>query len=177
MNTLVPEGYQKLIGRIGSGRYEATLTEVANLLELDSALGVLGKISQIRTILDSIGVQVIPSLDKGELESIRIFRFRPEDIEDGKALVDRLLADDESRFVEFKSTLRIDLKRLAQPGQTVAQCKSDEVLHATLKTIAAFLNTDGGKLLIGVDDNNTILGLVVSHRRIDGKSGTRSGEW
>ena len=33
------------------------------------------------------------------------------------------------------------------------------VTHAVLKTIAAFLNTDGGDLLIGVADDGTVLGL------------------
>jgi len=31
--------------------------------------------------------------------------------------------------------------------------------HASLKTIAAFLNSSGGTLIIGVDDNKKILGL------------------
>ncbi|MFW6084917.1 MAG: helix-turn-helix domain-containing protein [Gemmatimonadota bacterium] len=31
--------------------------------------------------------------------------------------------------------------------------------HASLKTIAAFLNTEGGDLLIGVDDDGTVLGV------------------
>ena len=31
--------------------------------------------------------------------------------------------------------------------------------HAALKTIAAFLNTEGGDLLIGVDDNREVLGI------------------
>ena len=33
------------------------------------------------------------------------------------------------------------------------------VTHAVLKTIAAFLNTDGGDLLIGVSDNGTVVGI------------------
>ena len=33
------------------------------------------------------------------------------------------------------------------------------ISEATLKTIAAFLNTKGGDLLIGVDDNSMITGI------------------
>lgn len=34
-----------------------------------------------------------------------------------------------------------------------------EIEHASLKTIAAFLNTEGGTLLVGVDDDGELLGL------------------
>ena len=39
------------------------------------------------------------------------------------------------------------------------------VTHAALKTIAAFLNTEGGDLLIGVDDDGTVLG--IEHDRLE----------
>ena len=37
--------------------------------------------------------------------------------------------------------------------------------HAALKTIAAFLNTEGGDLLIGVDDDRRVLG--IEHDRLE----------
>jgi Putative DNA-binding domain len=156
---MLPVGFQKLVGLIGAGRYEASLSEIADLLELESELGVLGKVAKIREFLDSIGVQAIPSLDKGEVDTIRLFRFRPPAFGDGQDVIERILQTDESHNVEFKSTLRIDLKRLAQAGQTVDQCKSDEVQHAVIKTIAAFMNSSGGQLLIGVADDHSIVGL------------------
>lgn len=62
-----------------------------------------------------------------------------------------LVKQAESKTLEFKSTLRWDLKK---------DVKDDKfVTHASLKTIAAFLNTDGGDLLIGVDDEGAVLGL------------------
>jgi len=61
-----------------------------------------------------------------------------------------LIARGESNTVEFKSTLRVNL----HTGQ-----KDSKIEHASLKTIAAFLNTRGGYLLIGVDDSGLILGL------------------
>ena len=62
----------------------------------------------------------------------------------------RMIADGESKTVEFKSTLRVNL----HTG------KPDEKMRdAVLKNIAAFLNTDGGTLIIGVDDDRNPLGL------------------
>ncbi|MGH8071084.1 MAG: AlbA family DNA-binding domain-containing protein [Candidatus Entotheonellia bacterium] len=61
-----------------------------------------------------------------------------------------LIAAGESKRLEFKSTLRWDLKQSRQ---------NPELSHAVLKTIAAFLNTDGGTLLVGIADDGTPIGI------------------
>jgi type I restriction enzyme R subunit len=64
---------------------------------------------------------------------------------------EELIKQGESKTLEFKSTLRWNLKEDRQDDKGVT--------HATLKTIAAFLNTEGGDLLIGVADDGTIIGV------------------
>src|SRR5208282_4720018 len=64
---------------------------------------------------------------------------------------EELIKRDESKTLEFKSTLRWNLKEDRRDDKAVT--------HAVLKTIAAFLNTDGGDLLIGVADDGSIVGL------------------
>jgi hypothetical protein len=61
-----------------------------------------------------------------------------------------LIAAGESSRVEFKSSIRWDVRenRLNEP-----------LKFSVIKTIAAFLNTAGGTLLIGVNDERTIVGL------------------
>ncbi len=68
--------------------------------------------------------------------------------------VGRLVTQGESHTVEFKETIRFDVQRNAIE-------KSDERMISLqwLKAIAAFLNADGGHLLIGVADDGTIRGL------------------
>lgn len=61
-----------------------------------------------------------------------------------------LIEQGEGLFVEFKETLRYDVRK----GEV-----SKEVEHSALKTIVGFMNTDGGTLLVGVGDNGTIAGL------------------
>jgi hypothetical protein len=56
----------------------------------------------------------------------------------------------ESETQEFKSTLRTN---------THTKVADKRIEHATLKTIAAFLNTKGGTLYIGITDNGKILGI------------------
>nr|NQU89855.1 ATP-binding protein [Bacteroidota bacterium] len=52
--------------------------------------------------------------------------------------------------IEFKSTFRWDLRQ---------NKKNPAIEHAALKTMAAFLNSDGGDLLIGVEDDGNIIGI------------------
>lgn len=155
----VPESVAKLVSQIGTGRCKTTLSDLISLLATDKELGTLGQVAQVRDFLDSLNVEVIPPLDKGEVDTIRLIRFQHEsDSNDYDHLINAL-GSDESECVEFKSTFRVDLKRLTQTGQTVEQCVSDDVVLASLKTVAAFLNSDGGRLYIGVSDDKQIVGL------------------
>ncbi len=61
-----------------------------------------------------------------------------------------LIAQGETPRLEFKSSLQWDVKQGA---------KNEGLRQAVLKTIAAFLNTEGGTLVIGVEDNGQVYGL------------------
>ena len=63
---------------------------------------------------------------------------------------EELIKHGESGNVEFKSSLRWNYK---------AEKKDKAIEFAVLKTIAAFLNSKGGNLFIGVNDEGNILGL------------------
>ena len=65
--------------------------------------------------------------------------------------VQELILSGESDTVEFKSTLRYDLR---------SKEVNKKLEYVVAKTIAAFMNSEGGNLFIGVDDNQNILGLV-----------------
>jgi hypothetical protein len=55
----------------------------------------------------------------------------------------------ESKSVEFKQTFSLDVER---------QVKEPRIEDSAIKTIAAFLNSDGGTLLVGVHDSGEITG-------------------
>jgi len=61
-----------------------------------------------------------------------------------------LIESGENDYVEFKSSLKWDYKN-NQANKLME--------YVIAKTISSFLNSDGGKLFIGVDDNGEILGL------------------
>jgi serine/threonine protein kinase len=99
---------------------------------------------------------------------------RPKDAEDvlnelrdieKTADLELLIAGGESALLEFKQTMRWD---------TQLQKRSAEVLKASMKTVCAFLNCEGGTLLIGVADTGEPKGLeddlqdISDHKTVDG---------
>ena len=61
-----------------------------------------------------------------------------------------LVSSGESDSVEFKSSLRVNLH---------TDSKDSRIEETALKTLAGFLNADGGTLIIGVGDDGTPVGI------------------
>ena len=72
----------------------------------------------------------------------------------------KMIQEGESRFLEFKETFKVDAST-----KTELKCLRDEVV----KEIAAFMNTRGGMLLIGVTDLQCVTGLTLDYRFINPK--------
>jgi ATP-dependent Lon protease len=70
--------------------------------------------------------------------------------EEEETSISDIIRSGESNTVEFKSSLRANLH---------TNRPDPKIEHAVLKTIAAFLNTHGGTVVIGADDKGTALGL------------------
>jgi len=80
-----------------------------------------------------------------ELPTLRIDTSQPE------TLLYDLIGRGESTHLEFKSTMRLNLR----------SGKNDKAIElAWLKGVAAFLNSEGGILLLGVADDGEVLGLA-----------------
>jgi len=74
--------------------------------------------------------------------------------------VDKLIQMGENASVEFKSTLRWNIH---------ANFIDKDLEHDVLKTMVAFLNTEGGTLLVGVKDDGSILGIELDQFPNDDK--------
>lgn len=70
----------------------------------------------------------------------------PEERRSVRALID----EGEGQYVEFKSSLMWDYRR---------QIVNKDLYEPVMKNVAGFMNSTGGTVLIGVDDNGTVLGL------------------
>jgi len=64
--------------------------------------------------------------------------------------ISSLIREGESKSVEFKETLSLDVKKGS---------KEKYIETSAIKTLAAFMNTSGGTLLIGVNDSGEVLGV------------------
>ena len=90
------------------------------------------------------------------LELVRKYSYQLRDLpqkvsqSDFERDVLTLIEGGESATLEFKSTVRTNLKT----GK-----KAKEIEFAWLKTVVGFMNTDGGMIVIGVDDNGEIVGI------------------
>ena len=65
--------------------------------------------------------------------------------------VGEIIRQGESEAVEFKSTLRTNMH---------TRQRDRRMEHAVLKTLAGFLNTNGGTLIVGVADDGTPVGIA-----------------
>ncbi len=118
----------------------------------------------VRSITDSI-VETIRSDAKAASRIAAELGFR------GAAVfktVEEILANDEDFAVEFKSTARWDLRE-SKPNKAMED--------AVVKTVTGFLNTEGGTLLVGVDNAGAVLGLQHDYARVQPKNGDGFVNW
>lgn len=85
----------------------------------------------------------------------------PEEKEEMKNTWADTIKNGENNFTEFKSSLRYCLRQ---------EKPMPYIEHSVLKTINAFQNTEGGTLIIGVDDDGTVLGLDNDYNSFSKKS-------
>ena len=175
-NYPMPEGYRKLkviyteilraAVQKGNTRLEEIVGHGMDQISEEETFELAKKWHLYRTnwLTSPLGIAVSSSL-LSLIMALIIFiyilrkRFKMEE----KANLDlkTLIEGGENEQVEFKSTLRWDLK----------QQKINKALeHVIAKTIAAFLNTEGGHVIIGVDDGGTVLGLEVDYNTLSKKN-------
>lgn len=98
------------------------------------------------------------------LETLRK-RWRSIGVTDEEINITTLIEQGESDFVEFKSSLRWDLHQ---------QSINKKLEYVVARTIAAFLNSEGGHLLIGIEDDGKVIGLDLDYKAF-GKKQNRDG--
>jgi hypothetical protein len=141
-----------------------------NILRLDNSTKLrifsnpLGKFFHYGSILINNGSEklmlshiswpeaLVKTIKRGGYLNANAFQKEPD--------ISKLLAEKEHDRLEFKSSLRFDRKI----GQ-----QSRDVEKAAMKTVAAFLNSKGGHLVIGADDKRVPLGLQNDYRTLQRK--------
>jgi hypothetical protein len=145
--------------------HRVTLGQMMERLDADAALDAAARVNtreNVRLTFDHKVEAVIQEIvdtnfelykritdDRGFGNALKNFLF--DQYLRGHRNAAELIKRGESKTLEFKSTLRWSLKENRQDNKGVT--------HAVLKTIAAFLNTEGGDLLIGVADDGSVVGI------------------
>ncbi len=118
---------------------------------------LLEGLATLHRVFDHYNVSCTPTIGHGGLEDPRVLFVPAADSID--AVLEEIAAL-ETAEVEFKSSLQVDRKRLLHnPGRSPQDYKSEDVLRSSLKTVAAFANSGGGTLYIGVEDDGSLCGL------------------
>ena len=162
------EGFNGFISsNLGNGLFRVSLTaeNSEELVKLSIGQRVMGQTYtwdlaegwddaiEVYTELDEITNPHIISLASVVLST----QYDYEDHDD----LDLLIEHGESKTCEFKQTFNYDIKT-----KKPAKYLIDEVTQ----TLAGFLNTDGGKLLIGVSDNGDIFGIETELKKLHNNS-------
>jgi type I site-specific restriction-modification system R (restriction) subunit len=145
--------------------HRVTLGQMMDKLDEDAALDAAARVNtreNVRLTFDQKVEHVIQEIVDSNFE---LYKRITDDRPFGQAVknflfdhylrahrnAEELIKRGESKTLEFKSTLRWNLKE--------DQRDDKGVTHAVLETIAAFLNTEGGDLLIGVGDDGSVVGI------------------
>jgi type I restriction enzyme R subunit len=155
--------------------HRVTLGQMMGMLDDDAALDAAARVNtreNVRLTFDQKVEHVIQEIvdsnfdlykritdDRAFGEAVKNFLF--DQYLRAHRSAEELIKRGESKTLEFKSTLRWNLKEDRQDDKGVT-C-------AVLKTIAAFLNTEGGDLLIGVADDGSIVGIERDRLESDDK--------
>ncbi len=147
---LPPEEIEKALIDISSRNFGATRDQLVQAVS--RALGFKATSAQMREVIIEVLAQ---ALDKGVLVQhdalVDVGPNAPKSIrEPDRTSLEDLIARGEGEALEFKQTLRWDVR---------AGVVSKKVEDSSLKAIAAFANHRGGTLLIGVHDSGVIEGL------------------
>ena len=165
------EGLNERFGLNLGNEHRLTLEQLRSALDQDPGLDASARVNTRENVRLTFDPKVEDRIQEIVETNFDLYKRITDDPDFGRAIKDLLFDDyiqrhrrvedllklQESKTLEFKSSLRWSLKE---------DRKDDKhVTHAALKTIAAFLNTEGGDLLIGVDDDRKVLG--IEHDRLD----------
>ncbi len=151
--------------------HRVTLEYIRSALDGDAGLDASARVNTRENVRLTFDPKVEDKIQEIVETNFDLYKRITDDPDFGRALKNYLFDDyirrhrraeellklQESKTLEFKSSVRWNLKEDRKDDR--------HVTHAALKTIAAFLNTEGGDLLIGVADDRKVLG--IEHDRLE----------
>ncbi|MBY6122538.1 helix-turn-helix domain-containing protein [Mameliella alba] len=153
---------------------ECTIHDLRRLPDF-SELGAISACARIEEALLEKGLELNPPISEGELDQVRVVSRIKTNERFRQALHDAI-QDGEGQEVEFKESLYLKKRIFGDERVPRDKWVSDEMVFECIKTICAFLNSDGGTLLVGVSDDREVCGIECELDFIPGK-GSELDSW
>ncbi len=148
---------QTFIPHLNKRGIEQAVVALPDIQEQNSIANTLSKINKLKEAIKTLDAELAlnPTSSKtvlGQLDSMLkvIGSLTSADRVRG------LVREGENKTIEFKQSLSLNIKRFVHSGE---KSREQEIENSALKTVVAFLNTEGGTLLIGVSDDGSIPGI------------------
>jgi hypothetical protein len=140
-----------VIPRLNKGSAGKILISVPEIKAQRQVIDILLKLEKLQTKIKELSnnISTNPISDKSSLEKI-IGLLDNLDLLTDEEKIRNLVSNGENREVEFKQTVTYCLR---------SEKKEQYITDAWIKNVAAFLNSSGGSLLVGISDNREIIGL------------------
>jgi hypothetical protein len=153
--------FDDLAREIGLGSHKNGVTDTAERAKLRQELdGLVAHLYGLTEEEFAYILTTFPLVAEPE-KNATIAAFRALAPKPGDPEISALVAAGESAKLEFKSSARWDLRE---------NKKNPIMEQVILKTVAAFLNTEGGTLLLGVSDDGVALGLEYDYQTLHEKN-------
>ena len=151
--------------------HRLTLEHLRSALDSDAALDASARVNTRENVRLTFDPKVEDRIQEIVETNFDLYKRITDDVDFGRALKNYLFDDYIRRHRRVEALLKLTASKTLdfQPALrwNLADDRADDrhVTHAALATIAAFLNTEGGDLLIGVADDRTVLG--IDHDRLE----------
>jgi len=139
--------------------FQATIIDLLRIfVPVQPGLGLLTRLQRLAPVLEALGLDVSPPLDEGDIESSRMLHARSR--ETTIASIEDEIRQGEGQLIEFKSTFSCCLRTLrSNPDLERRAYRKSEVETSALKAMAGLMNSGGGTLLLGVEDDGKLVGV------------------
>mgnify|MGYP003627705156 CR=1 FL=1 len=145
---------------VEAGKRPITCTLNELLQEYDFDPGTLRGVRHILDVLKKYEISLDPEFEaEGSLDTARTLKAKRKS-EDLIVEIQELLDTGGERYdVELKSSIRIDTKKKEfNPGLPISDCISEKLAIKLAQEICAFINRDGGTIIIGVQNDHFVCG-------------------
>lgn len=129
------------------------------ILEYDFPENSLDGLRHVLAVLKHYNIILDPPESDHDLDFERTLKPRREVDEITSEIQEILAAGGEKHSVELKSSIRINRKKQEHnPGREIGEYVDDRLAMKLAQEICAFLNRDGGLILLGIANDHSILG-------------------